>query len=198
LGSFVRYWTVTRTCLENRMAKTEDRRVRRTRRALTKAFNRLILSRRKVSVSDIVDEADVGRSTFYEHFTGADDLHMQALSRPMAILADALASDGDHEELPQLLDHFWENRQRARETLAGPKRELVNRLLTEMVEQRLASDGVEYALPLPLAALQLAEGGLAPVRGWLMAQASIPSAALARSISRSASALRQALRVEPD
>lgn len=60
-----------------------DRRVSKTRRALKEALTDLILetSYEGVTVQDVIDRADVGRSTFYAHFLDKDDLLM-------AILAD--------------------------------------------------------------------------------------------------------------
>jgi AcrR family transcriptional regulator len=60
-----------------------DRRVGKTRRALKDGLADLILERgyEDVTVQDIIDRADVGRSTFYAHFTDKDDLLL-------AILAD--------------------------------------------------------------------------------------------------------------
>jgi AcrR family transcriptional regulator len=60
-----------------------DRRVSRTRRALKEALTDLILEKgyEAVTVQDVIDRADVGRSTFYAHFIDKDDLLM-------AILAD--------------------------------------------------------------------------------------------------------------
>src|SRR5258708_24940011 len=52
------------------------RRVARTRRALHEALIRLI--KRKgydaLTVQEIIDEADIGRATFYAHYRGKDDL----------------------------------------------------------------------------------------------------------------------------
>jgi AcrR family transcriptional regulator len=60
-----------------------DRRVGKTRKALKEALTDLILEKgyEEVTVQDIIDRADVGRSTFYAHFIDKDDLLM-------AILAD--------------------------------------------------------------------------------------------------------------
>ena len=60
-----------------------DRRVARTRKALKDALTDLILERgyEALTVQDVIDRADVGRSTFYAHFLDKDDLLM-------AILAD--------------------------------------------------------------------------------------------------------------
>jgi AcrR family transcriptional regulator len=64
---------------------SDDRRVRKTRRLLHEALVSLILERGwdAVSVRDVCEKADVGRSTFYVHFadkenlllSGFDELH---------------------------------------------------------------------------------------------------------------------------
>ena len=53
-----------------------DRRVERTRRLLTEALHELIRERDydTITVQDILDRADVGRSTFYAHFRNKDHL----------------------------------------------------------------------------------------------------------------------------
>ena len=53
-----------------------DRRVRRSRRAILSAFEELLAEKRyeQITVADIVERADVGRSTFYAHFETKDDL----------------------------------------------------------------------------------------------------------------------------
>jgi AcrR family transcriptional regulator len=54
------------------VAEVMDRRAARTRRALHGALMSLILRKghEAITVQDIVDEADVGRSTFYAHYAG--------------------------------------------------------------------------------------------------------------------------------
>ena len=175
------------------MATGEDRRVARTRAALIAAFDHLVLSRRprRIRVADIVAKARVGRSTFYDHYRGADDIHMAALARPFAILADAAAGAGDEARLAALVAHFWENRQRARESFMGPMSGKVSRLLAAMVEERLGDRAL--AIPARLAALQLAEAALAPLRGWVTAEAPCTPEALAGAICRCARALRAEL-----
>jgi AcrR family transcriptional regulator len=53
-----------------------DRRIRRTRRTLNEALIALILEKgyERVTVQDILDRADVGRSTFYAHFRDKEAL----------------------------------------------------------------------------------------------------------------------------
>lgn len=175
-----------------------DRRVRRTREALISAFNDLVLSDRKqtIRVSDIVERANVGRSTFYEHYSNADDIYMQALSRPFAVLADAVAGDGGPHELQKLLEHFWENRQRARRVF-GDKREQIGRLLAGMIEERLAARNARLSIPRQLAARQLAESALGLMRGWLMSEAPCPTDVLAAAICKTSQAATAALRHRP-
>lgn len=54
----------------------EDRRVRRTRELLSEALVALILEKgyEAVTVQDVIDRADVGRSTFYSHYRNKDAL----------------------------------------------------------------------------------------------------------------------------
>lgn len=65
-----------------------DRRVARTRTALYDALVRLIRNHDydAISVEDILREANVGRSTFYAHFTSKDDLLKNSLERLKALL----------------------------------------------------------------------------------------------------------------
>ena len=53
-----------------------DRRIRRTRRALTDALISLTSEHpyRSIQVRDITDRADVGYATFYRHYESKDDL----------------------------------------------------------------------------------------------------------------------------
>ncbi len=173
----------------------KDRRVERTRAALIEAFNELFLKRPNgpVRVSDIVERANVGRSTFYEHYSGAHDIQMQAMARPLAILADAVSGRCGPDRLTWLLEHFWENRQRARSTFTGRHRDQVVRLLATMIEERLSRNGDEPVVPMRLSAFQLAEASLALIRGWVSGEGPCTPEQLARTVCETSTMLRGAL-----
>ena len=60
-----------------------DRRVRRTRRALVDALVALVMEKgyEAITVQDLLDQADIGRSTFYAHYRGKDDLLIRSFER---------------------------------------------------------------------------------------------------------------------
>lgn len=84
--------------------ESSDRRVRRTRRAVQQALTELILEKgyETVTVTDLINRANVGRSTFYAHFTDKQDvlfsnldelsdlLHLAPASRPGVLFAFSL------------------------------------------------------------------------------------------------------------
>lgn len=73
---------------------TGDRRVRRTRTALHTALVTLLATRSydDLTVADICDAADVGRSAFYAHFKGKDDLLRSGFAQ---LESDLAGGNGD-------------------------------------------------------------------------------------------------------
>lgn len=73
-----------------------DRRVTRTRRALHEALIGLILEKGydAITVGDIVDRADVGRSTFYAHFVDKDALLLAGFSDLPTLWAEESRGSG--------------------------------------------------------------------------------------------------------
>ena len=75
-----------------------DRRVRRTKQRLDEALQSLIIEKGydKTTVQDLIDRADVGRSTFYAHYETKDDL--------VVAWVDQLAAEMELEIAPQQAD----------------------------------------------------------------------------------------------
>jgi AcrR family transcriptional regulator len=124
---------------------TLDRRVRRTRKLLHDAFISLAIEKgyEKTTIQDILDRADVGRSTFYAHYrdkaalltTSFDDMHEQ-LQRQ---LADMPASTPVDVALPAALlyEHAYRN-QRVYRALCGHQGgALVQRHLRSLIGELL-------------------------------------------------------------
>src|SRR3954468_4673682 len=143
---------------------TEDRRTARTRRAILAAFAALVQERRyeAIRVGDIVAEADVGRSTFYDHFKSKDDLLRQSMEWLLRIFAEAAVPGGDEARLAFAIGHFWQNRRLARAVLAPPLGASVRRQLEAAIEERLEGEAELRRVR----AVQLAAAQLALVDAW--------------------------------
>ena len=66
----------------------QDRRSQRTQQALMDALIALLAVKNydEISINDIVDRANVGRSTFYAHYQDKDDLLRNGFGRALEIL----------------------------------------------------------------------------------------------------------------
>ena len=72
------------------MKRAPDRRIRRTRHRLKAALLELLQERayERISIEDIAERADVGRSTFYTHFESKEDLLFDGFDAWMRSLAE--------------------------------------------------------------------------------------------------------------
>lgn len=166
-----------------------------TRRRLLDSFNSLVLSgaEGRITVSDIVREAGVGRSTFYDHYSSASDIHQQALAGPMTLLAESILGLQPEERLSFLLAHFWEHRERARRTLSGEDGEKVERLLVSILESRLWSTPGSTRKSRKVAAIELAVVPLALIRAWLKGTVHATGAEMAGHIAKASAVMREEL-----
>lgn len=86
-----------------------DRRSERTRQQLGAALVELMLRKRydEISVQDIIDQANVGRSTFYAHYFDKDDLLVSNFTRVLDWLSRHLRrKENDGYSLPSLVLFF--------------------------------------------------------------------------------------------
>lgn len=107
-----------------------DRRQQKTRAAIFEAFTELLAvkSYNKITVQEIIEKANIGRSTFYAHFETRDDL-VKALCDDLfqhvfskALEAEkthdfSLAGGGDHIILVHILYHLRDSRKTYRHCL---------------------------------------------------------------------------------
>lgn len=84
---------------------TPDRRVHRTRQLLQNALSELILEKgyEKVTVQDVIDRANVGRSTFYAHFQDKEQLLLSGFEPLRAEFEDFLSGRTFDAESPWAL-----------------------------------------------------------------------------------------------
>lgn len=167
-----------------------DRRVDRTRSALERSFNALFLAEgyEKTTPARVAEAAKVGRSTFYEHFAGQEDLFEQRLLRVLLPLAEATRPDVSPAALEPSLDHFWENRVIVRTLLGGRARTVTMRTLTGLIEDRVRGQRTGSSIPLRLIATHIAGAQLAMLEEWLSGRHRCSSADIAQSLAAGARA----------
>ena len=178
------------------MAKKKmDRRARRTRAALTSAFAELVLSRgyEAVTIGEISDKANVGRSTFYSHYRSKEDLLEESLQRPSSGLAACVGGDATCAGLIPLLDHFREQRAVNRVFFEPPIRTIWVRALAGLIEPRLPravrGSGVRPLIPPALIALLVAEMQIALIVHWLTGRFALTSQVVAAALIANTHAL---------
>ncbi len=149
-----------------------DRRTRRTYQALRHAL--VDLMERKnydaITVQELLDQADVGRSTFYNHFYDKDDLLFKSLSD----MFDHLYSDApdDHLFPSHAIFQHIEQHQALYKNLARSQRfeavlKTVQTTLINQINQRLADYKHTNPVMQAMIAPYLAGSFISILRWWL-------------------------------
>jgi AcrR family transcriptional regulator len=171
----------------------EDTRSYRTREALLHAFFALITARplSSITVADIVERAGVGRSTFYEHFRGKDQLLAESLRKPLSPLAELIGGHGEVEAAKRFLEHVARNPRMVGAMVTGRIREKTEACLARMVFEQLTVVGAPgRGTGRALLAAQLSGGALAAVSQWLATGCVMETSDLANRLHRSALSIR--------
>ncbi len=159
------------------MSDGQDRRSQRTRHLLSAALVELIREKdyNTITVSDIIDRANVGRSTFYTHYRDKDDLLVGELDRVMDVLSRDISHE-PHEEnwfFPSLglFRHIGEQYELYKALVWGPGIDLLikhmQKSLSERIEQSLKQSGGEFNVPIPILANFVAGSFLTLLKWWL-------------------------------
>lgn len=136
-----------------------DRRIQRTRKLLRDSLTALIMEKDydKITVQDIIDRADVGRSTFYTHFLDKDDL----LIGEMSVFRIDVA---EHFEMPaegvnplstiRIFEHVQQNYDLYRAMIGTDGIELAKHMAREKTSEHLEERvnqllEMGHAMPLP-------------------------------------------------
>ena len=114
-----------------------DRRQKKTRDAIFRAFGSLLEKKRfeNITVQEIIDEANIGRSTFYAHFETKDELLRSMCTDIFRhVFTEELPQEHDHDysagsrslelKLGHVLYHLRENRLNLKGLLASESGEL--------------------------------------------------------------------------
>lgn len=165
----------------NRVVKTQkdDRRSRRTRQVLGDALVELMLEKQfdKITVQDILDRADVGRSTFYAHFTDKESLLISQIEHVIHELEEYAPESGSihHGLLPslELFRHVKEQRRLMQAFVWGRGAEILTLgfqdQVCKIIEQNIhtmTGDAVTFSVPLPVVAKFVASTFLMLLRWW--------------------------------
>jgi AcrR family transcriptional regulator len=169
-------------------AAREDRRVRRTRDSLAAAMMELMVRKRfdRITVQDLLDQANVGRSTFYTHWRSKEDLLLTHFDR---MLEHTVGGEHDDPEgLPTLglILHIGEQHRLYRALVWGRSAEMILRRAEDYLSARflkdlarLSGDG-DPAVPVEEVARFAASAFLAQLRWWLDSEMPIPAVELDR------------------
>ncbi|SDL94944.1 DNA-binding transcriptional regulator, AcrR family [Nonomuraea maritima] len=153
---------------------SEDRRVRRTRRLIQEALVALILEKGydAVTVTDIIDRADVGRSTFYAHFTHKQEVLLSNLDE-MAFLHPTPATDAGRLfafSLP-MFEHVQEQERLVRALLGrhggGPVIARGEQMIAELVRGDLLAAGGRSSAALDLLVVCVVGAFMGLLRAWV-------------------------------
>jgi len=157
------------------MSEKNDRRSQRTRHLLGEALVALIREKdySTITVSDIINRANVGRSTFYAHYRDKDDLFVGELDRVIELLSHRIPNQEESPFFPSLglFSHVGEEYELYKSLLWGSGIDLLikhlQKSLSNRIEQGLQKSARGFDIPLPILASFIAGSFLTLLKWWL-------------------------------
>jgi AcrR family transcriptional regulator len=160
--------------------KIIDRRIQRTRQLLLDALSALILQKgyEAITVQDLIDYANVGRSTFYTHFQDKEDLLLKGIESLWEDLEAHLKDAMPNEEVVwaltlSMFQHAQDNRSMYK-ALVGKQggmmalKHMQKQLYLLMYEHmKLAASQKKIEIPIEILANHLVSSFLALLTWWL-------------------------------
>ena len=151
-----------------------DRRQQRTREAIRKAFVKLATSRRydEFTVAELIDEAGIGKSTFYEHYKGKDDVLRTLMDGMLGELAAAAVGTIEPAQLRGLVAHFWGNRRLGKAVFGPQMGPAIRRRLAELTRAAIEARQGEPGKGSRARSAYAAAGQVGLLHGWLSGEVS--------------------------
>jgi AcrR family transcriptional regulator len=158
-----------------------DRRSQRTRQWIRSALLELLYERKyeEVTVQDILDRANIGRSTFYSHYFDKEDVLASIADEQVELLRRHLVEREDEQRIIpslELFQHIQQHQQYFRAMLHGRAREVLwdaaQTTLCRSIEHELATSVAENQapmVPVSVASQYLAGAFLSFLKWWLEA-----------------------------
>ena len=129
-----------------------DRRVAKTRKAIFQAFLDQLNSTGydAITVQQIIDRADVGRSTFYAHYESKESLLDQLCQELFHHLFEQQTAVTTRDYLAHLFGHFRKNQDRIASLLLSNNEYFIRMLRAELEHDVYPMIAAEYLSPLSI------------------------------------------------
>jgi AcrR family transcriptional regulator len=164
-----------------------DRRSQRTYRLVSSAFAELIVEKpyEEILVQDILDRADIGRTTFYAHYFDKEDVLNNIIEQELELLTRQIAHAAARQRVMpslELFEHAYHSEHQQflalmRSRAGEPLWEALQAALCQAIEPALCTLCAEKRsppIPLPVVSQYLAGAFLTLLKWWLAADMPYP------------------------
>ncbi len=157
----------------------EDRRLKRSRKLLSSAMTELLQEKRyiDITVKDIIDRADVGRTTFYTHYQDKEDLLISSLEDILVNFIHHMDEEGEGQGLLSTIEffrHVKEHQDLYKALLRGQGMALLfdrgQSMISQKIEEHVSSlpgQQTDLSIPLPFISNYLAGAFLVLLKWWV-------------------------------
>lgn len=152
----------------------QDRRTRKTKQAIFRAFNELMQDKRyvNITVQNIIDRADIGRTTFYAHFGTKDELLESYIDYIFDVIIDNVEESEIAKTIPikQIFEHLSGHNQMLKNLLISEGGDLLFQKAHNYWEKRLTYYFVDQekkdGIPLDLLKEHIIHSAIGLIQWW--------------------------------